>query len=380
MSGTINLEDGLIYENKEYVSYEYICVYMVGDSAMCGVYEYRKYYNLRKISERTIKRYSECNLYKSFTDGVAVVYPIEFLWKKNGNAEWRFYIEDCNKQYVLPCMIDAYYKEILEQFSDSIVYDQLCIRLCDLSCEKNKIELKTMRTTYFNSLVTNRSMDYNLNSKITIRNLYEPGPCLIPLPESRFSNHLGFNGIIETMDGVLVLVHRSKYVSVNKNLFECSVSASLKSKYALDIEKQHLTCSGLVQAVEKEIVDELNLTTGEYVDFSTNNILAFYRDITEGGKPNFIIYVKLKCSYSFLKSCVKAKIKPNDSMVLRDGFRYKWIYYSDFINAKIMLSKISVKTIIGNDMRKKVKETLLISPQTSGVMKYIQDYMKGALR
>ncbi len=60
--------------------------------------------------------------------------------------------------------------------------------------------------------------------------------------------------------------------------------------YALDKNKE-LTAQGLSKAIRCEIKDELKIELPEDIDYS-KSIFAFYRDLVEGGKPQFLFYFK----------------------------------------------------------------------------------------
>lgn len=261
------------------------------------------------------------------------IFPV-VLEKLCNNYE--FDIVDSLNQYVLPDMAKDNYDYIMEAHKHSTVYNQLNIRLDDYHIEDNKITLLTSRTTYFYSLVTNRAMDYRWSSNNSIRELYSPGPFLEKLSESKLSNHLGFNGLVETENGKIIFIHRSKKVSIGKDTIGTSIGASLKAKYALN-DEGYLTLDGLKQAITSEIKDELNIASTDY-DFSLDkNIVAIYRDIVEGGKPQLLFYVKIKLSsdkvqrmfYDSLEKPRKSKdnlLKDGNKLILVDKEKLANIY------------------------------------------------------
>lgn len=213
--------------------------------------------------------------------------------------------DDPKKQYELPDRIKENYKKIMEAHEFSDVYNQLNIRLDDYKFDEstNSLKLVTSRTTYFDSLVTNRAMDFKWGLKSTNREIYDFGPYVNSLEESKLSNHLGFNGFVETSDGKFIFVNRSNNVSIGKGTLGNSVGASLKTRYALNEEKT-FTKNGLVESMIREIKDELKIERQD-IDFSTNNIIAIYRDLVEGGKPQLLFYVKTtKSSYEVNKKFI----------------------------------------------------------------------------
>lgn len=221
-------------------------------------------------------------------------------------------------RYTLPEFSQTHYHELLAAHGASVTYNQTTIRADDIEDTGNGVRLQCSLTTYYNALVTNRASDYDIQG-VTVRELYAHGPFLYPLKDSRLSNHIGFNGMLMTKDGYFVFIKRHKNVSIGKNTLQCSVAASLKAKYAIADGK--LTTGSIRNAIVKEIIDELKLNLYDKIqndsdrldkatvellkkvkenpeslfsDFSfENNVLYFYRDFLESGKPQFMFFYKV---------------------------------------------------------------------------------------
>jgi len=232
-----------------------------------------------------------------------------FADKNNSNQLYRFpvvaepiqraikisIVDDKDKYYEMPSISKENYHYLMNAHACTVVYNQVNIRLDHYERSSHELKLFTSRTTYFDSLVTNRCMDYSINQYQTVRGLTNPGPWLHSLKESCLSNHIGFNVYLETVDGFIVFIRRNEKVSIGKNKVGTSVSASLKTKHALN-EGLGFDEIGFRNAVINEIKDELSLD--EKIDekeFSIqNNMIAIYRDVLEGGKPQFLFYYKSK--------------------------------------------------------------------------------------
>ena len=138
--------------------------------------------------EKLVRKYSVSDLVTGEnSDHDRVVYPVECLWMRKGSEKIVF--EDRpEKFYELPKQIADNSKEIMDAHSTSAVYNQINIRLDDIKLDpdKNQVVLHTSRTQYFDSLLTNRACDYVFSDrKTTVRELYEPGPFIIPLSVSK---------------------------------------------------------------------------------------------------------------------------------------------------------------------------------------------------
>jgi len=222
------------------------------------------------------------------------IFPVTIEAYCNGR---KFDIFDSTHQYTLPHRIMEHYDEIMSAHGQSDVYNQLNIRL-DGYIISDKIILNTSRTTYYDSLVTNRAMDFKWKSNISIRDIYGPGPFLKVLEESELSNHLGFNGFVETSDNKIIFVKRYNNVSIGKGTLGDSIGASLKAKYALNKTNGKFTLDGLINGIKSEIKDELKIGRECYEFSLEDNIISIYRDIVEGGKPQLLFYVKLKIDFN----------------------------------------------------------------------------------
>lgn len=225
-----NIEDG----NKLSEDYEALIKQYPGQKMI-------SYSNAQKLNGRWIKN-KEVNSHSLF-------FPV-ILEKQLFNSKLE--IEDSpDKFYELPELIKHNYETLMKAHEFSDVYNQLNIRLDDYTynSSKNTLILRTSRTTYYDSLVTNRAMDYKWGLKNTNRELLEYGPFISPLSKSKLSNHIGFNGFIETSDGKIIFVVRSKNVSIGKGTLGNSVAASLKTMYALDSQERRLTSRDLVASM-----------------------------------------------------------------------------------------------------------------------------------
>lgn len=237
-----------------------------------------------------------------------------------------------DKRYQLPKQVADRSESIMRAHKYSKVYNQIALRLEDLRVEGNAVELEYSRTTYFDSLLTNRAMDYSWENGRSVREVYEPGPFLNSLKESKLSNHLGFNGFVETADGKIIFVKRGQKMSIGKGTWSNSVGASLKAKYALD-DNRVFNREGLSRAIREEIRDELYIDIDQNVDLH-KSIFAFYRDLAEGGKPQFLFYYKLEdVSFEQFENNFRERYSKKDNVV--DGTEFKGLTREECQEAKI---------------------------------------------
>lgn len=217
-------------------------------------------------------------------------------------------VDERDKQYELPEDLKSEVGHIMEAHRTSEIFNSLCIRVDKIECNGNEVCLYSSRTSYFNSLLTNRSMDYRWSNGMTTRDVYAFGPFAPTLEKSKLSNHLGINGFVITSDNKAVLVHRFKNVSIGKRTWGVSIGASCKAQYALSEDdgfskSKRLDREGLRRAIVKEAYDELGITEEESSDFSLDeHVVAFYLDLIEGGKPQLLFYLPVNLTFEEINS------------------------------------------------------------------------------
>lgn len=304
---------------------------------------------LRQDYDVLAKKYRQDNLVKAINqDGSTVSYPVVdlgtgFISLQEEKNEQVTISDASNEYYRLPTIIENHYTDIFSVHDTSNIYNNLNIRVSSMELKNDTLQLSTMRTTYYDSLVTNRAADYKLTEGLSVRELFEMGPRMTPLENSRLSNHLGFNGFIESSDGYVAFVKRSDDMSIGKRTYGDSIGASLKTKYALDNDGK-FTYQGLRTAIIREIDDELKIDTG-CICLDTLGIIAAYRDCVECGKPQLLIYAKssmtaAQISTNFIKrrKAKMAEAKKLDKRqrqeldMLEDGTKLVWIAKNSLLN------------------------------------------------
>lgn len=237
-------------------------------------------------------------------------------------------IDDSEHMYQIPDEICEHFDEIFSAHNTSKIYNQLHIRVDHWELRENVFHLKTSRTSFYNSLVTNRAMDFPWSNGLTVRDVLEYGPFFHELRESALSNHLGFNGFIISNDGYIPFVKRSKSLSTGKRVYGTSVSASLKTKYALDGNGK-FNYQGLIKAILCEIEDKLKIPADKLEELNSDkNFIAAYRDLAEGGKPQFVFFLKSYWSKDVIQQhfCAGLKRERSDKNSLeKDRISILWI-------------------------------------------------------
>lgn len=251
-------------------------------------------------------------------------------------------INDSTEPYTLPDIAKEHYDELFSAHATSSIYNQLNIRIDKWEKENTSFTLTTSRTTYFDSLVTNRAIDFVLSNKLTLRDWLEFGPFLNPLEKSKLSNHIGFNGFIESADNYIVFVKRSTRLSIGKGTYGNSIGASLKTKYALD-SSGRFTTEGLINGILHEIQNELHIPQNALEEFSIEkHLISAYRDIVEGGKPQFLFFLRSTWSKDEIEKNFSMEHKQNNKKweLLEDGSKLLWIAKNELHKLAILPNKI----------------------------------------
>ncbi|MBQ3528658.1 MAG: hypothetical protein IJA52_08925 [Clostridia bacterium] len=233
--------------------------------------------------------------------------------------------------YNAPDFVLGNFDKLIEAHKMSTIYNNLNIRVDDWYLCGDKFVMMTSRTTYFDSLITNRVMDYVLDNGICIRNMYEFGPSVNPLKSSKLSNHLGFNAFVESSDGEIAFVERGSAVSIGKKTYGNSIGASLKTKYVLS-EDGTFNIKGLENGLLNEIKDELSIDK-EFIE--SYRVIAAYRDLVEGGKPQLLVYARSGLDKTAIMQRFDYKKRSKAKRMESDGTRVIWVKRSDLSNLSI---------------------------------------------
>jgi hypothetical protein len=253
---------------------------------------------------------------------------------------------NATKMYELPDEIAKRSDWMLKAHVDALKYNSRTVRLDDLKKCGNQVMLTYSNVTYWDLLMTNRAMDYEWEDGRKTRDVYEPGPYISPLASSKMANHIGFNGFIDFKGHGILFTQRSGHLSVGKRTLGTNVSAKLEPSFDYK-KKEFLTTDKLYQAVADAINKELKYLriNNEKMTISKTDvegcIFAFYRDLVEGGKPQFLFYYRLEfedidnLDIQFEPSGQKKQIRKDKKDAKIDGSQYIFLTIEQLKNAKL---------------------------------------------
>ena len=169
------------------------------------------------------------------------------------------------------------------------------IRLDDFDSATRTFYLS--RSTYFNHLVTNRAVDFCLFDDVSLHDVYEYGPQLSALSESKMSNHIGINALVFLSDGGLLIPRRKNDSTISKNKITSSIAIMLSfpSDDMKDTKHAIITAEYLLRGnIIKNLSDRTKILPSALKEENIHvDFLGFGQNVYEGGKPQFYYAVHL---------------------------------------------------------------------------------------
>lgn len=264
---------------------------------------------------------------KSGNTGNDFQLPVELIYVRRKEEEpYDIKLNYTQKDYELPDQIVKISEHLIKAHRESRIHNSRCFRLDKITRIGNEIHMCISRTSYYDSLLTNRVMDFRWPDGRSNRKVYEPGPYISSLEDSKMSNHIGINGIIETKDEKFIFVKQSGKNSIGKNTIGTSIGTMLKAEYILKRDGS-LVEDAVVKAIQREIKEALEVKD---IEIKKENIVAIYRDLVEGGKPQVLFYKKLEKEYEFKVE------KPDERLIF---IKRDTVMESEFKVDKIIMNK-----------------------------------------
>jgi len=204
-------------------------------------------------------------------------------------------VDQPEKRFELDELIQGYYDHLFSAHSNSAKQNFDTIRLDRYDPATRTFHLS--RSTYFNHLVTNRAVDFKLFQDISLRTIYEYGPRLTPLEQSKMSNHVGINALVFLSDGHLLIPQRRADSTISKNKITSSIAVMLNfpNETKHDPRSATITADYLLRDnIFKNLSDRVKLPADAIDEAQTDIVfLGMGQNIYEGGKPQFYYAVTL---------------------------------------------------------------------------------------
>ncbi len=256
-------------------------------------------------------------------------------------------VDDPQKMFQPDDFIMGCYRELFSAHSNSVKVNSTTVRLDDLVQEGDKVTFHLSRSTVFNHLITNRAIDFLLFDSVSLRDVYEYGPRMSTIKDSKMSNHVGINALVFLRDGNLLVPRRNRSSTISKN----QITSSIAVKLALPESGEGITADYLLRG---NILD--NLTERVHIapeDLRGRDIairfLGMGQNIYEGGKPQFYFAVELRDMDTAEYHRLSAK---NESVSKLDVD--KCIYTVDYNTYRFRKDSITFWAVLPNGHRRRM--------------------------
>lgn len=210
----------------------------------------------------------------------------------SAGSQIQFTISEDSYQPDDPWMVEKRVAEMTA--SGKVVFDSPKIRLCADPVPGAAVGLE--KTTYFNGLTTN---EFCLKTYKPCDNLLIDGTerafpmSMVPkLSRSRMSNHIGAASIAFDDEGVICLCVTGGAAAVSAGKISASAAGSIDED---DIVGATSLTGAIADTISRELAEETGLDPRTSV---RTRVIAFARDLTRGGKPEFLAVSRVKGNWA----------------------------------------------------------------------------------
>ena len=182
---------------------------------------------------------------------------------------------------------------LFDTHSSSKKNNELTVRMDDVKQNGKLFTFCLSRSTFFNHLITNRAVDFQISKDLSIRSFYEFGPEISPLNKSKLSNHVGINALVYLEDGSVLLQQRNKNATISKNCLTASIATRLTfpGGKPCKITSDYLMKGCLYDYLQIRLALDIQKVKKENVKIA---FLGLGQNIYEGGKPQMYFRIDLK--------------------------------------------------------------------------------------
>ena len=272
---------------------------------------------------------------------------------------------DLTKMYSFPDdYIERNYDKLFAAHMTSVQQkNKRILRAKDWKITKDSCNIEFESTTTFNSLVTNRAMDYRLDNGVSVRARYEPGPYISTLKESKLSNNFGGDCFLITKDNWILLTVNNRWSIVGKRSVQTPIPYKLYADELMDkegklgkyldvdiiVKKATLDCIfknrldppqkgdnpqdfADYEQYKKDKRDSENGGPRAIPGFVNRNIkdvkvIGLYRDLVEGGKPEATVVARTELTRRELADEFKKSNSRRHQKDIKKRFKkLLWIY------------------------------------------------------
>ncbi len=257
-------------------------------------------------------------------------------------------VDDAGKMFQLDDFIVEHYDTLFSAHTSSVKINGSTIRLDDMVKEGDQVTFYLSRSTVFNHLITNRAMDFILFDSVSLRSIYEYGPKLCSLKDSKMSNHVGINALVFLSDGALLVPRRNRASTISKNQITSSIAVKLNfPKGSTQISTDYLLRDNIMENLTERVHLAPKDLNPECIEIK---FLGMGQSVYEGGKPQFYYCVMLKNIDTPRYHKLSAQ---NKSEPLLDVDRC--IYTADYASYQFKKDYVLFDAILPNGQKRRMK-------------------------
>ena len=294
-----------------------IAIYLVG--SFSRLFEDRLKVN--NSTEDMLKIYRDSKYQKivNFKNRSAVICYNPLLVNVNNDMKIKIK-DDPKKNFEVSDFVGENFNTLFNLHASSSIENTETVRLDQIEkVGDKKYIFHLSRSNFYNHLVTNRAVDYEIEHKLSLRTLYEFGPGLKPLEESVFSNHIGINALVFLEDGYVLLPQRKRDSTISKNNVTASIAIALFApKDNRLVDEDYLFHNSIINGLQKRLSLDVNKIKLDNIEYK---FLGIGQNVYEGGKPQMYFKVMIRGvnlnnyqSYLYNYSTLDTKID-NDKVI-----------------------------------------------------------------
>ncbi|PKL00254.1 MAG: hypothetical protein CVV56_07405 [Tenericutes bacterium HGW-Tenericutes-1] len=246
--------------------------------------------------------------------------------------------------------------KLISAHENSKINNKDILRLDHFDKDVNgKITLEISMTNFYNTLLTNRAMDYELTKKMSVREMFEYGPHLNTFKLSKMANGVGVSSIVLTKDGYYVMLYRGMKNPTGKhqisicnstlNFYLSNKNTLIKNADSSQKLSKELTDDLIYESILNGLIVKLHYPTkGEYaLSKKDYQLIGMVRNIKEGGKPELFYVVKTKYTKQGLLDRMKHWYEEDYNSENKDEVRPKKKENEDTYKA-VFINKESIES------------------------------------
>jgi hypothetical protein len=267
--------------------------------------------------------YRDVKLLAFADDKIKAPFEVLYDYRNKNIADWGTYVYE--GEFVFPPKLNAVKEEMVKLFSKAgKLYkgDSYCPRIRDIEVTPQGPIIYIQKATYYDQVATNLTIDYKHTEAITkllgtdtirlwdMEQSQTPQGSLPSLSRSCLANTIGIALGIMTVNKagkqVVLLRQRTATVAVHENTLTLPMSFALNFDHSKNCHNAGALLDLVKADIRQEQLEEMGWDANQ-LDISDIKPLLLCRELSRGGKPQFIFEIKTKYTFEELARRIKEK-------------------------------------------------------------------------